>query len=378
MTSTHGNKDQRILIKECCSLVKAGYDVCQVAQGDSGEYNGVRLIGTGETNKSAFYRLFIRPRIVYKLALEQNADIYQIHDMELLPYGLKLKRKGKKVIFDYHEDFASRFADSDVFHLPKFLMKLLGRLYCSYEKKTISKLDAMISVTPHICERLKKYNSRTIMITNYPITSDNNLWSSPCTYNADSDYICFAGQVSSVQYGLDVAIEAIQDLDIKFKIYGAERRVNDINCLKKLDIFERTVFCGSIPYDKLPFEISNSRIAIVTPAYTKDTNEREGTLGSNKLFEAMLRGVPVVFTNYNIWMSINDKYKFGLGVEYGNKKEIREAIKFLLDNIELAKTLGENGRKAVLGQYNWKTQEENLLQLYKEIEGAINENIGSV
>lgn len=41
---------------------------------------------------------------VFGKAVELNADIYHLHDPELMLIGLKLKRLGKKVIFDSHED----------------------------------------------------------------------------------------------------------------------------------------------------------------------------------------------------------------------------------------------------------------------------------
>ena len=368
LTSTHGNKDQRILIKECCSLVKAGYDVCQVAQGESGEYNGVKLIGTGETKKGSFYRLLIRPRKVYKLALEQNADIYQIHDMELLPYAVKLKKKRKKVIFDYHEDFASRFEDSDVFHLPKGIMKVLGKLYQWYEKKSISKLDGMISVTPHICERLKKSNANTVMVTNYPIIDEGNPWASKVVYNEKSNYICFAGQVSCVQYALDTVVKAIQNLSaVKFRVYGNERRTGDIDYLKSLDINEKLEYMGTVPYFALPEILSNSKAAIVTAAYSKDTNDHYGTLGNNKLFEAMLRGIPVIFTNFDLWNGINDKYHFGISVEQGNVEDMEKALNWIIKNPTKARVMGANGREAVFKEYNWNTQEMVLLDLYNKL-----------
>lgn len=368
LTSTHGNNDQRILIKECTSLARSGYDVYQVARGDSGEYSGVHLIGTGENKDGAFFRLLIRPRKVYKIARDIDADIYQIHDMELLPYAVKLKRKGKKVVFDYHEDFASRFADTDLLNLPQFIMKVLSRIYNFYEKRSIRKLDAMISVTPHICDRLRRINSNTVMVTNYPITEKLNPWATECEYDKKSDYICFAGQISCVQYALDTVVRAIQDVDqVSFKMYGKERRSGDIDYLKSLDRKEKVHYCGTAPFFDVPNIISGSRASVVTPAYTNDTNGREGTLGNNKLFEAMLRGVPVIFTDFDLWKEINDKYQFGISVSYGNQEDMKSAIEYIIKHPERAETMGKSGREAVLREYNWDGQKKKLLKLYDDL-----------
>lgn len=40
----------------------------------------------------------------YKKAVQLDADIYHFHDPELIPVGMRLKRMGKTVIFDSHED----------------------------------------------------------------------------------------------------------------------------------------------------------------------------------------------------------------------------------------------------------------------------------
>jgi len=346
------------------------YDVYQVAQGKDEVYGGVKLIGTGENNKNAFYRLIRRPRQVYKIALKIDADIYQIHDMELLPYAVKLKKKGKKVIFDYHENFASRFADSDIFHLPKFIMRIMGFLYTKYEKKAIAKLDAMISVTPHICQRLSEANKNTVMVTNYPIIEEGSPWGAATEYSRESDYICFAGQVSCVQYSLDTVVKAVQGLAVDFRLYGPERRSGDVDYLKSIDNQGKLRYEGVLPFNELPNVISGSKAAIVTAAYSKDTNGREGTLGNNKLFEAMLRGVPVIFTNFALWEEINKKYSIGIAVEHGNIDDMRNAIKYIIENPEKAAEMGSNGRQAVFNEYNWKTQEEALVLLYKKVCGC--------
>lgn len=367
LTSTHKSNDQRIFYKECISLIHHGYDVFLVAQGKTKEINGVHIIGTGETIENPIYRLIIRPIKVYEIALAIDADIYQIHDMELLPYANKLKQKGKIVVFDYHEDYASRFEDSDSFNLPKFVMKLLSRIYRNYEKTVISRLDAMISVTPHICDRLKNINANTIMITNYPILN-NTIWNSPIYYNDKSDYIAFAGQISNY-YSLDTAICAVQNFsNLFFKICGPQRRNNDLQQLKDLDTKNRLKYLGIISFTDVPYLISGSRAALVTFQYTKDTDGKRGTLGNNKLFETMVRGIPVICTDFTLWREIIDKYNCGICVEPGNLEQLIMAIKSIIDNPDEAKKMGENGRKAVELEYNWESQETKLIDLYKSLD----------
>ena len=49
-----------------------------------------------------------------------------------------------------------------------------------------------------------------------------------------------------------------------------------------------------------------------------------------------------------------EKYKFGLCVDQENTDEVAKAIRTILDNPELAKQMGENGRKAVLENFTYE------------------------
>jgi glycosyltransferase involved in cell wall biosynthesis len=85
----------------------------------------------------------------------------------------------------------------------------------------------------------------------------------------------------------------------------------------------------------------------------------------NKLFEAMMCGIPVI-TNIASEM-VNDT-KCGILVKnYYDVKEITDAIITLRDDNKLRKTLGENGRKAFLQRFNWHIMECRLYNLYENI-----------
>ena len=105
LTSAHPRYDVRIFKKECVSLAQTGFDVSLVVADNLGDetIDGVKIYGIPRGLKR-LERFINTTKNVYNKGLKIDADIYHIHDPELLPYGKKLKKKGKKVVYDSHED----------------------------------------------------------------------------------------------------------------------------------------------------------------------------------------------------------------------------------------------------------------------------------
>ena len=105
LTSVHTRFDTRIFLKECRSLAAAGYRVSLiVADGNGDEINdGVQIFDVG-CKLGRIGRMTVTSRRILARALELNADIYHLHDPELLAIAKRLKSAGKAVIFDAHED----------------------------------------------------------------------------------------------------------------------------------------------------------------------------------------------------------------------------------------------------------------------------------
>ena len=142
ITSVHPVEDVRIFQKECVSLAKAGYDVYLVQQGESYEKNGVHIVGFGPPATNRFRRILFTARKAYQKALETDADVYHLHDPELLPYGMKLKKRGKKVIFDSHEMYRTMLKYKH--YLPKWASWLLAGCYGRYEDYVLRHIDGLI------------------------------------------------------------------------------------------------------------------------------------------------------------------------------------------------------------------------------------------
>ena len=167
VTSVHPPEDVRIFQKECVSLARAGYDVTLVQQGGDYEKDGVHILGFGDIAPNRFQRMLMTAWRAYRRALEADADVYHLHDPELLPYGLKLKKKGKKVIFDSHENTLESILQKE--WIPAPLRKMVYHWFKAHQEGVCRQLNAVISVTPNIVEYFRSINSRTVQVANFPI-----------------------------------------------------------------------------------------------------------------------------------------------------------------------------------------------------------------
>ena len=88
---------------------------------------------------------------------------------------------------------------------------------------------------------------------------------------------------------------------------------------------------------------------------------------STKVYEQMALGLPCVLNDSAYNQQVVQKHRFGICVDPENPEEIANAIRYLLDNPEEARRMGENGRRAVKEEFNWSVEEEKLLALYENI-----------
>ena len=102
--------------------------------------NKINIFDVGKSN-GRLKRLLITSKKIYNKARELNCDIYHFHDPELIPIALKLKKNGKKVIFDIHENIALQILNKE--YIPKYLRKIISNLYRKYEIKKLKKFDAL-------------------------------------------------------------------------------------------------------------------------------------------------------------------------------------------------------------------------------------------
>ena len=354
VTSMHRVFDTRIFYKECASLSKK-YEVYLVASNvESQIKNGIHIVGVPMPPHGIRKMLTTKP--VIKAAEEIDADVYHFHDPELIRAGLKLKKKGKKVIFDYHENFKEFLLTKDL--LPKTFRTIASFLWGMVEKKALSKYHAVISVTPFIVDRLKEYNSRTYQITNYPFKeniADNREWGKS---------ICFVGGIVP-QWMHHNIIKSLDKTNAIYRLAGAYAPESYYEELKCIPSWEKVDYKGMIDYKEIfPFLQKSSAGMLIRTYKDPNSGYTKGSLGCNKLFEYMMAGIPLISSNMEEWAKIIEKYKCGIVVDPDDIESITRAVNYVVNNPEEAKRMGDNGKKAAMEYYHWGTQEVLLYGIY--------------
>ena len=360
LTSVHLRYDSRIFEKMCTTLAATGYKVSLVVADGIGEEvkNSVSIFDVGRNSGSRLYRMTRTIFLLFIKARQIDADLYHIHDPELIPVGLILKRLGKRVIYDSHEDTKNQILIKP--YLNKILSTVLSKTFEYFEKNTLNNFSGIITTTNNIKSNYRSINSNLECIMNYPIMGDITFHSKD-VYRENLIYI---GGISP-ERGI---IEILDSLDyvnssIKINLCGNFFDKTFENKVKAHHNWKRVIYHGFVNKKEIEKLLVSSLIGVVTLQPTITYLDSLPV----KLFEYARSGLPVICSNFPLWIKLFAKHKFTLFVDPYNPHEIANAInKLSLDNT-LRKKLSENSKKAFLESFNWRTEESKLLNFYQKI-----------
>jgi glycosyltransferase involved in cell wall biosynthesis len=360
-SSVHPADDVRIFYKQCQTLAsRLGWEVHLVGNGPLSvkETHVIFHPLPPFSGKGRLMRMLVRGWQAYRQASAVNAEVYHFHDPELLPWGLLLKLRGKKVIYDAHED-----VPRDILHkdwIPKPLRVLIATVTERIENFTARRLDWVIAATPFIRDRFLLARCRAIDINNFPRLGE--LDSSINSTENLRDRVCYVGAITE-ERGASQMIDASALSGVKLILAGRyspsmlreklaqrpgwtsveERGVVNRECLS--GIFSVS-FAGLVLFHAVPNNVNAQ---------------------PNKLFEYMSAGLPIIASDFPLWRQIVDQVGCGICVDPLRAEAVAEAIRWLQVNPSAARKMGEQGMHAVQQHFNWGVEGEKLLGIYEDL-----------
>ncbi len=364
VTTAHAATDIRIFHKECVSLASEGHQVTffVVGHGTDYEEKGVQVVFVPVHFRTRAGRMVRAPYALAAEVLKRKPQVVHFHDPEfLLRTSRKLQRKGIKVIYDVHEDLPRQILSK--FWIPGKLRRPLASMTERFENRVARRLDFIITATPHIADRFIRLNQNTIDVRNYPLHEEFT----PVDSNKKPypPHLCYAGGISAIR-GAREMIEAIGDLDVILDLAGVVDSCDFFQHLSKLPGWKKKIYHGVVDRPGIARIMGNAAMGLNLMHPVPNYLDAIPT----KLFEYMLSGIPVVISDFPSWREIVEKYECGIAVDPLNVEQIREAIRYLLDNPELAACMGANGIKAAREHYVWSVERQKLLEVYRLLESS--------
>lgn len=367
LTSVHEAGDPRIAQKECATLAAAGYDVVIVAPGpECWLGNGVRHRPVFRPN-NRWERIFKTVPEVFRAAWAEKADIYHFHDPELIGVGLLLRMRGARVVFDVHEDLALDVMTKPWIH--PSLRPLVSAAARAIQQTPQSWFTAIVSATPNIAENFR--HRRLVVVRNYPdfpeaVDKTDGLKDDART-DGETPRAIYVGGITALR-GVEQMVRAMEDPRLperaRLDLVGTFEDADLLDRCAKLPGWSRVETRGYLKGRQLTDALQSAQVGmlILLPA-----PNFENALPT-KFFEYMIAGLPVVASkSLRICREVVSDHQCGIIVDPRDVAEIGDAMARLFADPVEARAMGERGRAAVRGRYEWRSEARNLIQLYAEI-----------
>ena len=362
LSIAHAADDTRIFHKQCRSLTGAGYEIHLItAKAGTAIEVGVRLHCLAPDSKPGV--LPRRPRLLYRSlvrAWRLRAGIYHLHDPHLIPVGLALSLSGARVVYDVHEDHPGW---ARVKYRAGRSGRSAGLLWTLLKHSRDDRWTASCAPTrrsPRVFLAAERSWCTTFRASDFPAPGALPYDHRPAT-------VLFVG-VQSAGRGLWEAVRAMElvpeTLGAHLRLVG---RVIPPGLLEEVaghPGWQRVHYQPWQPPQAIAGELGRARIGLVAlHALPNQTS----AMGSNKLFEYMAAGLPVIVADMPGWRWIADDLGCGIAVDALDPEALAAAIEHLLTHPHEAEEMGRRGRAAVEARYNWNAEVDRLLALYREL-----------
>tara|TARA_R110001583_G_scaffold56717_1_gene170923 strand:+ start:12973 stop:14118 length:1146 start_codon:yes stop_codon:yes gene_type:complete len=292
-----------------------------------------------------------------KYMIRIKPDVIHANDFDtLIQAYIASKIVGSKILYDSHEVCAENIGIAD--------KKIQKKIITTIEKYIVKRIDAMVSVSNAAADYFsRKYKIKIPeVITNVPYKS--NIEFLEINYTGSFEVLYQGLMLKGRGYHEFVNSGVFIDNNIKLIIRGYGSIEDDLRSIifnKNLE--SKVRFDGPVEIKDIVLKASHSHLGIVL---TQPVNINFKLTVSNKIFEYIQAGLPVLMSDIPEHRYLNKKFDFGIILYDFSPKGIAKSINDLaLDKQEYYR-LRNNVIKAA-ETLCWENESVKLTDLYKKL-----------
>ncbi|MDP4739333.1 MAG: glycosyltransferase family 4 protein [Crocinitomicaceae bacterium] len=354
LTSVHLDGDIRIFHKMAKTMAQDFEVHLVVPNTTTRQQDGVHIHSFTAETQVRSKRMKHTVNEVLKVGLAIQADIYQLHDPELLRIAPKLQQAGAKVIFDSHEDVPKQIMDK--FWIPWVFRKLISLFYKYYERRVTKKLAGIISVTPGICARFEQHHSKVALVRNFPLQAEFPI---PDWGLKNSTHFCYIGGLYESR-GIREVVLAMEDVDGVLHLAGTFDDPLLQAELESTKGWQKVHFYGQVGREQIQEILQQCTVGIVTLHPTPSYKEAYPI----KMFEYLAAGCAVLASDFPLYRTLLHGADCGVFVDPQNEAEISLALSELATQAEKTAKMGQLARSLFEEKYNWEKEARQLREFY--------------
>jgi len=368
VSSVHYWGDTRILHKMCRSLADLGHRVHFVVP-RSGfapveTRHGVTIHAVAPP-RNRLDRVTGTARRVFRCAARIPADLYHVHDPELLGHAWRLQnRLGRPVVYDVHEDL--RLQVYDKAWIPSWGRKLASLAVGRLEDRIAPRLAGVVAATPSIAQRFASHPN-CALVQNLPILDELSRPDGPPIAKR-APRVAYVGVISQARGACQMAKAMAllpPALRARLVMLGDCRPAEleeELRAIAGPELVEIRGWCGR---EEVADVLAEASVGMVMSLPIRCYVDAQST----KLLEYLSVGLPVVVSDLPPARKIIEQVGCGLCVDPHDPQAIADAIRWLLGHPQEAQRMGRRGRAAVVSQLNWEREFQALLELYDRLTG---------
>lgn len=300
-------------------------------------------------------------RLCCLIASSRPAVIHS-HDVNTLPTSwLASVVSRAPLVYDAHEISTAREGYSGVRRIVGFVEKVL-----------LPRVAAVITTTDTRATYLARaYKiARPVVLQNRPrfvnVHRNDKIRARLGLVN-DWPIVLYQGGLQQGR-GLERIVDVAKELESAYFVFvGGGRLRNQLNDrVRSLGVEQRVFFIDTVSLDELPTYTASADVGVQA---IENTCFNHFSTDSNKVFEYVMAGLPVVASNFPEIRKLIGEYKFGLLVEPGDSMALKDALGLIIANESLRNAFSERAHIAKK-DLNWESQEEKLIDLYSRVSGC--------